>query len=208
MGLSAWAIKPSELRRLSDAGLLFFAGRCAMRIEPWRPAGMARLWSGGLSVLMSAARGEPMSGKKTTSLRRAISDRGAKACNDLESSSEEPLGRCMSYATGTLALAIDAALTPHRAPRVELVQQAAKHAGSIPAVLAHAGRVRARKGEDPVDSACLLLWNSMRSDISLVAESERSVLVSRSPLRALVEVGPLWPSRPPAWARAALEATR
>jgi hypothetical protein len=206
MGLAAWAIKSSELRPLSDAGLLLFAARCAMRIEPWRPAGMKRLWSDGLSVLTSAARGEPVAPEQATSLRRAISNRGAIACTDIQSS-DEPLGRCMNYATGALALGIDATRTPNRAKRVAIVGMAAKHAGSIPAVLAHAGRVRGKSGEDPVESACLFLWRAMRGDIPLLARTEPHLLAlgSKSAVRALAAVGPLWPSRPPAWAQPALE---
>src|SRR5258706_7434833 len=101
MSLRIRALKIGELRPLSRGGLLLLSLRCAMRVEPWLPQGADSLWREGLEYVTTTAFDEPARSDAAGSLARELSDRGAMACNWLQST-DEPLGRCMNYATLTL----------------------------------------------------------------------------------------------------------
>lgn len=181
MSVKLWALKVGELRPLDDHALLLFAARCAMRVEPWLPAGAQPDWERGLEAV---CRG---------STARALSDRGAVACNRL-ATTDEPLGRCMNYSTQTLCAALEAAGSADRRTRCKHVIDAAKYASSIGAVLAHAGRVTAPRGTDAVTFACTAMWDAIRSDIAAIAGASSDT--TPSVLRALA---PLWPAGTPRW---------
>lgn len=186
MSVKLWALKVGELRPLGDHALLFLAARCAMRVEPWLPAGAKADWKRGLEAV---CRG----GGASSDLGRALSDRGAVACNRL-AATDEPLGRCMNYSTQTLCAALEAAGSADRATRCKRVIDAAKYASSIGAVLAHAGRVSAPRGTDAVTFACTAMWDAIRSDIAAVAGAPSGVTPA-----ALRTLAPLWSAGKPRW---------
>lgn len=205
MGVRAWALKPGELKPLSRGGLLLLSARCAMRVEPWIPDGAEALWHDGLALVVTSAFGPPMTAKEVAKVvakkERALSDCGAEACNRLEVT-DEPLGRCMNYAMSALAAAVEATGCNERSAALKLVIQAAKLSASIAAVWAHAGRARVAGGQDPVETIATAVWSAIRDDIAHIASlaSETALAATADPVRALREIAPLWPGRPPAWA--------
>lgn len=186
MSVKAWALKVGELRPLGDHALLFLAARCAMRVEPWCPAGARADWKRGLDAVCEG-------GAASSNLVRALSDRGATACNRL-AATDEPLGRCMNYSTQTLCVALEAAGPADRGTRCKRVIAAAKLASSIGAVLAHAGRVSAPRGTDAVTFACTAMWDAIRADIAAIAGAPAGL----TPV-ALRAVAPLWAAGKPRW---------
>lgn len=78
--------------------------------------------------------------------------------------------------------------------------EAAKLSASLPAVLAHAGRVGGSSGGDAVDAACLATWDAIRADIVVVAGVSHSLGDARDSIGTLREVAPLWPNGAPDWA--------
>ena len=197
MGLREWAVKPGELKPLSRGGLLLFSARCAMRVEPWVPAGAAELWADNLAFVVSAAFADRVEASNGLSRQRAISSCGAMACNRLRAT-DEPLGRCMSYATSTLATAIEAAGAGDRPTVLKRTIEVAKQSASIAAVWAHAGRVHVGEGADAVEVACTATWAAIRSDIAALARLA-ALETPQDPVRALREVAPLWGSGAPPW---------
>lgn len=188
-GLTAWALKPGELKRLDRPHLLLFAARVAMRVERWRPKGIHKLWDKGLRFVVDAANGAVVPDAERKKLSRAISDAGAEASYDF-TGADEPIGNCMNYATQTLSAAIDATAVPDGAALKKEIILVAKPAGSIPAVLAHGGLI---KGKNPVDEAATKIWSVMRDDIATIADAQ---VYDVGGLRNL---GPLWPSPAPKW---------
>jgi len=131
-------------------------------------------------------------------LRRDLSDRGAMACNEL-ATTNEPLGRCMNYTTQILASALDAiALDDASALKKEVIQ-AAKLSASIPAILAHAGRIEVPSGSSAVDVACVTVWDAIRADIAAVANAVPAIERAEDRVLALTKCAPLWPGEVPAW---------
>ncbi|MFO0748447.1 MAG: hypothetical protein U1F43_22695 [Myxococcota bacterium] len=136
-------------------------------------------------------------------LSRALSDAGADETNRTDDTPDEPIGRCRGYAHDVLAEAIDATTMADRKALVKQVGAVAKYAGSIAAVLGHAGRVRAPAGEDAVDWACGAMWAAIRADVAaLVALGAIPPRLSaaRDRVAALRKLAPFWPGRRPAWA--------
>lgn len=180
--MRVWAIKPGELKPLSRSGLLLLAAR---------PPGAEAPWSDGLEHLARAASGERAG---ATALARELRSRGARACDQL-AASDEPLGRCMNYATSALSAGVEAVALDARPALVKAVIDAAKMTGSIAGVLAHAGRVPASMGVDPVELACTTTWSAIRADIAVVAAARTSL----GSVRALRELAPLWADGVPTW---------
>jgi len=198
--LRIWAIKPRELKPLSRDGLLLLTARCAMRVEPWCPPGAEAPWSDALEHIASAAFAEP-SGAAATELARELMSRGARAEDQL-ASTDEPLGRCMNYATSALASGVKATALEAGAALDKVVIESAKMSGSIAGVLAHAGRVPVSRGEEAVELACTTLWSAIRADIPVIAAATPALETARTRVAALRELAPLWVDRAPAWVRA------
>jgi hypothetical protein len=87
--------------------------------------------------------------------------------------------------------------------------------GALAGVLAHAGRVHAPRGKDPVELACVAMWTAIRADIVAVASvvsvasgskarfgAAESVEARgmRKAVEALRACAPLWPDGAPTWA--------
>jgi hypothetical protein len=195
MSVKKWAIKPGELKPLSRSSLLIWAARNAMRTEAWRPPGVKSSWDAALRLLVARAF-DDADRAKVKPLARDLGDRGADACNRRDGKPTEALGQCMNYATQTLGCALAATLLPDGPALAKALIDVAKYAGSIPAVLAHAGLVRAPKGNDPVDVAALAMWSAMRTDLAACAAITAPLSASRA--RTLA---PLWPPGALAWVR-------
>ena len=197
--MKRWALRPGELKPLGREGLLLLAARCALRAEPWRPPAAARAWTDGLAALVAAARDAPTDARTIAALARTVADHGAVAANRLDAT-DEPRGRCANYATQALATALDATALADRKALVARTIAVAKLAGSIAAVLAHAGRVPAGPGGDAVDVACAAVWGATRADLAPLTAGLATVAAAKDPVKALRVLAPLWPDGPPAWA--------
>jgi hypothetical protein len=197
MTLRIWAIKLGELKPLSRAGLLLLGARCAMRVEPWLPPDAGPLWSRGLEHVVGAAF-SAADADAAAKLRRALSDRGAIASNAL-AATDVPLGRCMNYATQTLARAIDATCLDDGAPIKKAIIETAKYSASIAGVLAHAGRVVVPSGVSAVDAACVAMWDAIRADISVLAGASSALENADDRVRALRECAAQWAGGVPVW---------
>ncbi len=184
---------------MSRSGLLLFAARCAMRIEPWVPDGATAFWSSGLRHVITAAFEPTTTTAAGTRLARELSDRGAMACNAL-ATTDEPLGRCYNYATQTLVTAVEACGVEALPSLKKAIITTAKCSAAIPAVLAHAGRVRVPKGADPVERACVTMWDAIRADIAAVAAAVSAIERAKNRPRTLHACAALWIGTRPAWA--------
>lgn len=198
MSLKKWALKTGELKPLSRPGLLLFAARCAMRVEPWAPPGSESLWDNGLARIAQAACGNPSDELGLSQLADALSNHGARAYNDL-ASTDEALGSCHNYATQTLQRGVEAVATDELKLLKKMILDAAKFSASIPAVLAHDGRVSAPDGEDPVDFACVSMWRVIKADVATVAERTSQVVSANDPIQELRGCADLWMGSRPAW---------
>jgi hypothetical protein len=199
--LRSWAIKSGELKPLARAGLLCLGARCAMRVEPWLPPDTRALWSRGLEHVVASAFAATESGA-ADDLRRDLSDRGAAACNAL-TATDEPLGRCMNYATQALVRAIDATHLDGQAPLKKAIIEAAKLSTAIAGVLAHAGRVvDVPVGATAADVACVAMWDAIRSDMRLLAHTNPALEGAEDRVLALRECSPLWVGAVPRWVTA------
>lgn len=190
MSVRMWAIKPGELKALDRRGRLIFAARCAMRVERWLPPKTSKAWNGALQLLAASAFGQPHASELKVFVR-TLNDSGAIACNRL-AQTDEPLGRCMNYATTTLALGLEATLLPDGPRFAKAIVDVAKNSASIAAVLAHAGRVRAPKGADAVEFACTRMWNEIRADVPLIAAAIDSIATAANPVAATRAVAAVW----------------
>lgn len=195
MTLKLWAVRPGELRRLERGPRLIWAARCALRVEAWRPPGLDATWEAGLRTLVAAAFAEP-GAVAVAALARALGDQGAVACNRRDGTPEEARGRCMNYAASTLRGALEATALADGPALAKAVIDVAKAAGSIPAVLAHAGETHAPKGADAVEFAARALWDCMRTDLAAC----RSI-VAPTTVADVRALAPLWPSGARAWLR-------
>jgi hypothetical protein len=198
MSVRKWAIKIGELKPLSRAGLLLLSVRTAMRVEPWLPSGADPLWREGIDDLTKAAFKKPERSRRAMALARKLSDLGATACNRLIAT-DEPLGRCMNYAVLTLSTAIDATNLDTGPELKQAVIDSAKMSGSIAAILAHANRVVVPPGDDPVEVACLTMWNAIRADIPTVASVISEVEVAKDRVDSLRKCSPFWIDGQPTW---------
>ena len=198
MTLRIWAIKLSEIKPLSRERLLLLGARCAMRVEPWLPPDTETLWSRGLEHVVASAFSESDPADAAT-LRRRLSDRGAIACDSMQSV-DKTLGECMSYTTQALARAIDATTLDFGAPMKKAIIEAAKLSASIAAVLAHAGRVDVPPGADAVDVACVAMWDAIRADIPFLAGGRSDFKNAEDRVRALRDCAAFWVGRAPGWA--------
>jgi hypothetical protein len=202
MSVRAWALKPGELKPLSRAGLLLLAGRCALRVEPWVPPGAEEAWREGLAFVVDVAWAEPTDEQESLRRARGIRDLGARACNRLEPT-DEPLGRCMNYAMHTLAESIAATAVPLGPALKKAVIDTAKYAASIPAVLAHAGRVDGHGARDVVEVASLAMWDAIRADAASLARVTDRLGAPGDAVASLRELAAPWPSGVPEWVRRA-----
>jgi hypothetical protein len=185
-------LRPSELAARSRGDLLILAARLVLRVEPWRPEEAAACWEEELAAVIAAAGGAAIA--DAAGRERALLDLGARACNRLERV-DAPRGRAADHALCALAAAVAATAAPPPALRRAIID-CAKQSASIPALLAHAGRIRARGG-DAVDVACAAVWNAIRADVARVAGAGETL----RDLPAVRAAWPLWPGRTPAWAR-------
>ena len=71
---------------------------------------------------------------------------------------------------------------------------------SIAGVLAHAGRVVVPIGKDPVEVACLAMWDAIRADIPVVATVASDLETAKHRVAALRKCAPLWFDGMPDWA--------
>jgi hypothetical protein len=209
MSVKEWAIKLGELKPLakSRAGLILLAVRCAMRVEPWMPPKASKSWPEGLAYAVKTAFLEPVplplrasltvKGHQVT-LARDLANFGVDAFADAK---DEPLGRCMHYAGVTLAPAVEATSMAMGPALKKKVIEAAKMSSGVPAVLAHAGRIKVPKGKDPVEVACVAIWDAIRADISAVAAAVTKIETAKNPVKALGDCAPLWPQGAPGWAK-------
>ena len=76
----------------------------------------------------------------------------------------------------------------------------AKLSASIPAVLAHAERIVVPTGQNPVEIACLEMWNAIRVDILAVAKATLDIEAAKDRINSLRTCAPLWVDRTPTWA--------
>jgi len=82
MSVRKWSIKISELKLLDRRGVLLFAARAAMRVEPWVPRGAGRTWKENLALVVDSAFEKAI---RSTDMRRrevALSDIGAIELNE------------------------------------------------------------------------------------------------------------------------------
>ena len=191
MSLRTTALKPGELRPLSRTGLLLVAARCALRVETWLPGPPTAHWKDTLAGVVAAAFALPAKHAST----RTLSDWGASACNRLKATNE-PLGRCMNYATQTLVTAVEATSLAERPALVKAVIDTAKLSASITAIWAHAGRTT----PDTLDTVCATTWTAIRSDVALLILGHDDVESAKNQVGALRKLGPLWPKPTPSWA--------
>lgn len=198
MSLKIWAIKVGELKPLSRAGLLLFSARCALRVEPWVPSEAKGKWRDGVREATRVSFADPISPAAAQNLYRDLVNLGARASNRL-TETDEPLGRCMNYAMSTIGAAVELGAMEMGSPLKKAVTAVAKLSASIPGVLAHAGRTTAPVGEDPVDTACIPMWDAIRADVPIVAESTAKIESSDDPIASLRDCAPLWPGPVPEW---------
>jgi hypothetical protein len=197
--LKAWTVKVGDLKGLTRAELLFATARCALRAEPWRPAGAEGAWREALDFVARAAFGEPTDAAAASVVARVVGELGARACNRLDGTPDEAVGRAMNYATQTLSAAVEATALAGLPELKKEVVLAAKLSASIGPVLAHAGRVAAPPGTDPVDFAALATCSAIRADLAALRDKEAALRVAADPMVALRAVAPLWPEGVPAW---------
>lgn len=182
MSMKQWAVKPGELGALDDDDLALFAARCALRVEPWAP--QTPLWLRGLVAALGGGGGGVGGGNG--GLARAL--RQVDSADDVD-------GDCARYACDAVVAALDVAGAAERKARLRAAIDAAKLANSIFAVLAHSGRAGVS-----VDVTSPAAWGATRADIDVVAGAAAWIAGQRDPVRALRELGPLWPDDAwPAW---------
>lgn len=199
MSVQQWSIKPGELRGLPGPVLALFAGRAALRVAAFVPATVRAQWRAQLNWLIAAA-GTGVGLDQAPSRRQTLSNLGAQHSQRRDGTAEEVQGRCMLYALLTLAIAVDVVAAPDLTAAKRLAIAAARHAASIPAVLAHAGQLRAPDGVDPVTHGCVTLWTALRGDLAGARQwSPATLRDAPDPLAALRNVQPLWPADPPDW---------
>jgi hypothetical protein len=194
MTVKAWALRPSELKGLSRAAQLRLAARCAMRVEPWMPAGAKAAWKQGLDHVARVASGPAPAAAEA--LVRTLDDKSADASAKLEEK-DQLRAECVSYAGLTLATALQACAHDVGPALTKAVIDAAKYSASIAALHAHAGRVKVTTGKDPVEAAALAIWDAIRADIAVVAAAAPGKLDAKG----VRNLAPLWPAKAPAWAR-------
>ncbi|HUQ08452.1 MAG TPA: hypothetical protein VM261_38440 [Kofleriaceae bacterium] len=192
MSVKAWALKPGELKRLSRAAQLRLAARCAMRVEPWMPAGAKAAWRKGLDHIARAASSATPAAAEA--LLRTIDDKSVEASERLEDK-DELRAQCVSYAGLTLSTALEACALETGPTLTKAVIDTAKYAASIAALHAHAGRVKVGKGKDPVEVAARAMWDAIRADLPVVAASGAKLTAG-----SVRKLAPLWPAKPPTWA--------
>ena len=197
MSVREWSIKPGELRALSRGDLLLFGVRCAMRVEKWKPKGIASIWTEGLRWVVGHALAETAGRRDGKKLALDIGNAGVVACNRLEDR-DEPRGRCINYSTDTLSTTISATLSVDRKHVLREVIIAAQLSASIPAVLAHAGRIATRG--DVVKTACLRTWAEIKADARELEGQSIALRTSKQPVKALRALAPLWRGDEPSWA--------
>lgn len=107
----------------------------------------------------------------------------------------------MNYATQTLAQAVEAASLDFGSPMKKAIIDTAKFSASIAALLAHAGRVRAPRGADAIDVACIAMWDAIRSDITALTGASSELESAKDRVRAVRDCAPFWVGRAPSWAK-------
>lgn len=184
MSLKVWALKPGELKPLDRDGLLIFTALCALRVEEWIPPEARARFTAALTAVVDHAAVGAAPPADIPARSRELSDLGATASH-AKASVDEPVGRCHNYALLTAAIALELIPIADRPTIVKRVIVAAKHAGSIPALLANAGRVIAPAGHDPVDFACTQFWDARRADVVRVAAQRAALRAASDRLAAL-----------------------
>jgi hypothetical protein len=178
-------LKARDLKPLSDAQLLVLGARFALRVAPWCPLGGEKAWDKGMADLIAACGGAALSGTLVRKHVQVISKHGALGSY---SSAPEPMWRSRSQAGWALSYALQATQLSARKDRWKEVVKAGKHAASVFAVQAHAGRL-------PLADALSFPWAAARADVPLIVGS-----VMPATLVDLEAIGPLWPGGEPEWA--------
>lgn len=183
-------LKARDLQPLSDVQLLLLGARTALRVAPWCPAGGRASWDKGMALLLAAAGGVAGGGGKASprasaALARELQKRGTLGVYGTE---PEVISTARASAGNALASALEATQLAARKDRWKRVVVAAKHAGSVFARQAHAGRVA-------VDVALTLYWAALRRDVFYISQGP-----SPSTPQELLALGPLWPEETPEWA--------
>lgn len=200
MSVKQWAIKAGEVKPLDRAGLLLLGARVALRFESWVPAGAETSFRAVLAGVVQAAVAGTALPVALRTERRALSDRGALACNRLDAT-DEPAGRAHNYAALVLTAVAQGADALDRPTTLKSVLEAAKYAGSIAAIWAHAGRVHEAQGtaQNPVDLACERTWAALREDVVLIVREREALVAAPDPLAALLALEPHWQPPLPSW---------
>jgi hypothetical protein len=180
-------LKAGDLRPLTDAGLLQLVVRMVMRSEPWCPLGGEASWRAAVDTIVGASAGLVVSLATAEAQGRALLDLGARGARAGEAAH---VWQARNQAACVVDMGLRAAAAPLRKERWQRVRDSAKHAASIYALQAHAGRLA-------IDDAITIAWATIRADIPRLA----SAGIDRPTLSTLRSLAPLWPGREPAWAR-------
>ena len=81
----------------------------------------------------------------------------------------------------------------------KVIIETAKLSASIPAVMAHAGRIVVPAG-DAVEVACLAIWGAIRADVPAVAARLSDIAEARDRVLALRDCSAFWVDKVPDWA--------
>jgi hypothetical protein len=173
MGASSLAMKPGELRTLTDAQLVVVAVRCALRTEPWLTTIRNRLLRWSAEKTWRVAVKDVTAGttlRANVNVLRTISARVANADDD-------EAGYALLTLSSACAVAVDVKKGVERKLLVKSVIDTGKYAASIAAMCAHAGRVKAADikstgCDDLVDGALVLVWNAARADVEALASGK------------------------------------
>lgn len=191
-----WSLTKTQLKPLSDAGLLLFALRNSRRSALWwRDADRKKLDEAEGFVCSVANGGEPTKADLARSLVRAARDASAARINAAKGR-EEALARAAGLAIYTVEAAVEAANAPDRAARAKAVIDGAKYCASLVISLAHAGLVRERPAQgDVVSLVGDAVWAVIHRDIALVAVSGGALAT----VNEVEAMGALWDGEP-SWA--------
>lgn len=188
MSLKVWQLRPTELRPLGTEALLVLGARSALRVEPFVEREALATWKNAFALLLAPAPDGAALGK----MEKLLGALGARAANARAGARPEALGRCMNHATSALAAlcALAAAPVAEVAAYRKGIADAVMYAGSIPALVAHAGLV-----PGSVPELAGPYWSAVRSDLPVLA----SLANLPATKGALAKVAPLWPEGPPLW---------
>lgn len=183
--MKAATLKARDLKPLSEEQLLLLGARLVLRVAAWSPAGARASWDKGLALLLSAGGGVKATPRTVAALARELQKRGTLGVYGTE---PKVTSYARASAANALVCALQATQLAARKERWKEVALCAKHAGSVFARQAHAGRV-------PIEQALPLYWAAVRADVACIAQGS-----APSTAQELLALGPLWPEGSPDWA--------